>query len=93
VDLGFRHRVPVTKSTGGGSTGPGFRPDSGFTPFTPGGGNIPQGDIPGIPNNIQRYVPPQPPPQQLQQQQQPQGPQRRPTPNKDDPNDDGDGKN
>lgn len=76
TQLGFRHRVPISKATAGGSTGgaparPGA-PD-GFSPFP---NNIPQGDIPGIPSNIPRYVPPQP--------------QKTPTKEDVDDNDDGD---
>lgn len=51
VNLGFKHRVAITKTPIGtsGSGNPTF-------PFNP--GNIPQGSIPGIPDNIPRYVPP-----------------------------------
>ncbi len=70
--LGFRHKLPIVKTatSGAGSPGgqPGGRPnngfptgipgiDPGFQPYNP--GNIPPGDIPGIPSNIPRYVPPQ----------------------------------
>jgi hypothetical protein len=43
--------------SGGAPTKGGF-PDSGFVPNDP---NVKGGDIPGIPNNIPRYVPPQQP--------------------------------
>jgi hypothetical protein len=65
VNLGFKHRVPVSKSAPvAASAGPARGQDSGFAPFDPGAG-VPQ-NIPGIPNNIQRYVPP---PTTQQQQQ------------------------
>ena len=48
INLGFRHRVPISKGTTSGQP-------SGFTPFDPQRGNIP-----GIPNGIPQYVPPQP---------------------------------
>lgn len=58
VNLGFRHRVAITKDAGqarGGQPG-------GFPAF-------PQGNqIPGIPNNVQRYVPPQGQPQPKKEQ-------------------------
>ncbi len=50
VNLGFKHRVAITAAPTG-TTGPG----GGF-PFGP--SSIPPGSIPGIPGNIQRYVPP-----------------------------------
>ncbi len=64
TQLGFKYRILLTKTpvTGGnGQPGrpPGF-PD-GFTPFNPGD------NPPGIPGNIQRYVPP-PTPQKQQKQ-------------------------
>ncbi len=52
VNLGFKHRVAITPAatgTGSGSGNPSF-------PFGP--GTIPPGSIPGIPGDIQRYVPP-----------------------------------
>ena len=67
--LGFKHQIPIEKSTSGGSgSSPGAAPgsrgnngfpgaDPGFQPYNPNA--IPQ-DIPGIPNNIPRYVPPNP---------------------------------
>jgi len=59
VDLGFKHRVTISKSAGGpAGVGPikGMDPGGGINaaPFDPNGG-IPVGDIPGIPNNIQRF--------------------------------------
>ncbi|MFM9905822.1 MAG: IPT/TIG domain-containing protein [Pyrinomonadaceae bacterium] len=80
VNLGFRHRVPITKAlAASGQPGrPGFPNDSGFSPYDP--GNIPRGDLPGIPGNVPRYVPPQP------------QPKKTPDKNEDvDDNDDGDG--
>jgi len=66
--LGFKHQIPIEKSTGGSGSSPGAAPgsrgnngfpgaDPGFQPYNPNA--IPQ-DIPGIPNNIPRYVPPNP---------------------------------
>ena len=90
VNLGFRHPVPIyrpapgTAVSTGPSRNPGF-PSGDFQPFNPGGNyQVPPGQsIPGIPDNIPRYVPPganvnRPAPQ----------------PNKDskDDDDDGDGK-
>lgn len=46
VTLGFKHRVAITTSPGGPVGAP-FNPSQ------------PQGQIPGIPGNIQRYAPPQ----------------------------------
>jgi hypothetical protein len=58
VDLGFKHRVTISKSAGGpAGVGPIKGMDPGginAAPFDPNGG-IPVGDIPGIPNNIQRF--------------------------------------
>lgn len=53
INLGFKHRVPMTKAatgTGGGTGTPGFNPGSGF----------PSGSIPGIPDGVQRFIPPPP---------------------------------
>jgi hypothetical protein len=65
TQLGFRYRIPLSRPQAGGSGGGGggnFGPPKGggitdgtFVPFDP---NT-QKDIPGIPNNIPRYVPPQ----------------------------------
>ena len=65
VNLGFKHRLPISKASAnfgtGGPGGPPMRTDqSGFAPFDP--ASIPQQNIPGIPNNIPRQ-------QTLQQQQ------------------------
>lgn len=79
--LGFRHKLPMTRPTAGAAGGattqpsrggfdrnstPGRFPTDGTTvvPYNP---TLPQTqEIPGIPNNIPRYVPPTP--QQQQQQ-------------------------
>lgn len=91
VSLGFKHKMPLyrpspgqtaaaTPNTGGrrGNNPPGIPADSGFQPYNPNAPQIVPQDIPGIPNNIPRYVPPQ-------QQQ------RTPTPQKQDLDDDDDG--
>lgn len=89
TSLGFRHRVAISKaSTTGSGTGPGprgFPSSDGFVPFNP--GEVPSGNIPGIPSNVQRVpVRPQPP------QPQPRPPQRQPeSKEKKDVDDDGDG--
>lgn len=69
TSLGFKHPLPMIKAASGtGSTSgsppggrsfPGSIPgvEPGFIPYNP-GGNFPAGDIPGIPSNIPRYVPP-----------------------------------
>ena len=52
VNLGFKHKVPITRTpvaSGGGNTGLPGNPSLGF----------PTGSIPGIPDNIPRYIPPQ----------------------------------
>ena len=64
VNLGFRHRLPLTR-TEPGTSGPtqpnrgGFPGGENYIPYNP--ANAPQ-SIPGIPDNIPRYVPPQPQP-------------------------------
>lgn len=59
IYLGFKHHIPLSKGTGAGTTNQPGRTDGGFVPYNPG-----QSDIPGIPNNLPRYVqPPQPQPQ------------------------------
>jgi hypothetical protein len=88
VDLGFKHRVGITRQPGGGMPGAGGKGDDGgfAAPFDPGG--IPAGDIPGIPNNIQRFKP-----GQMGQPGQPSldGGQKKPPEKKDvDDTDDGD---
>jgi hypothetical protein len=71
VQLGFKHRIPLQKAaTGTASSAPSndrgrrrggdFPTDGGYIPYTP--PNSTQ-NIPGIPNNIPRYVPPRPPQQ------------------------------
>lgn len=50
VNLSFRHRVPITKNPVASGGGP-----AGF----PGNPAFPSGSIPGIPDNIPRYIPPQ----------------------------------
>jgi hypothetical protein len=72
TSLGFKHRLPLVRTPAGGSGGglPGAQPgargfppqpnpnmDPSFMPYNP---TIPQGEIPGIPSNIPRYIPPQP---------------------------------
>lgn len=68
VNLGFKHRVqlyrPAPGTTGSTSapTRPGFPTDGSYVPYNPNPNiNNPnlQQDIPGIPSNIPRYVPPQ----------------------------------
>jgi len=79
TNLGFRHPIPLTRPSGGagaqtnngrGGFGdrntPGRFSNEGVTTITPYNPTLPQTqEIPGIPNNIPRYVPPTP-----QQQQQ-----------------------
>ena len=61
TQLGFRHRILLSKpqsgAGGGGQPNKGGFPDGSFVPFDP--SSITK-DIPGIPNSIPRYVPPQP---------------------------------
>lgn len=82
TNLGFRHSIPVTKNSGStGSTGPtrpGIPNDPSFPQFNPGGSK----SIPGIPDSIPRYVPPQ----------QVQPGDKRPIDKKEDVDDDGDGR-
>jgi hypothetical protein len=68
TQLGFKHKLPLAKpgSPTGGTSGYGPMPSlgpgktggfkSGFQQADP--NSVPQGDIPGIPNNIPRYSPP-----------------------------------
>lgn len=91
VSLGFRHKLPLYRPSPGQTAGttpaptgrrggnpPGIPSDGGFQQYSPNVPTIQQQDIPGIPNNIPRYVPPQQ--------------QRTPTPQKqDDDDEDGDG--
>jgi hypothetical protein len=66
TSLGFKHHVPLSPSAASGSPGTGSpvgqpaRPDNGFPGFTQ-PNTVPSGEIPGIPVNIPRYVPPQQP--------------------------------
>lgn len=93
TSLGFRHAVPLTASAASGSTGASSpvsqpaRPDGGFPGFTQPTNTVPSGEIPGIPSNIPRFVPPQPQPGQTQ----PQPGQRKDVQKKDVNDDDGDG--
>jgi hypothetical protein len=68
VNLGFKHKLPISKAVASaGAPGAPIRggnPD-GIVPFDP--SSIPQNTIPGIPNNIPRYVPPQTVQQQQEQ--------------------------
>ncbi len=88
VNLGFPHKLPLERPTPGKSTASDSNPNTGFpnegiySPYNPGTYTPPPGDIPGIPSNIPRYIPPQPQP-----------PQPKPRPSKtvsDDDDDDGD---
>jgi hypothetical protein len=85
VSLGFKYALPISNPAPGssGGSGNGGRNDGaadGF-PMNPGMPTYNQQNIPGIPNNIPRYIPPQQPPQQ-------QPPKKDVDDN--DPNDDGD---
>jgi len=65
VNLGFRHTLKLYRPAPGQQASTGGNPnnqDPNYNPYNPGiptFNNAPQ-DIPGIPNNIPRYVPPQP---------------------------------
>lgn len=60
TQLGFRHPIPMVKAaSASGTTGAPGRVDIGGQPFDP----TTMKGIPGIPDNIPRYVPPQPAPQ------------------------------
>ena len=60
TQLGFRYRIALSKPQGSGGAGGGVGPpkggvgDNNFVPFDPNS----QKEIPGIPNNIPRYMPP-----------------------------------
>lgn len=66
VNLGFKHQVPIYRPAPGTatSTGPsrnqGFPNSGDYQPYNPGGNyQVPPGQsIPGIPDNIPRYIPP-----------------------------------
>jgi hypothetical protein len=80
VNLGFRYKRELFRPPPGQAASTGNNPYRGnpnegmYSPYTP-GTYAPPGDIPGIPSNIPRYIPPQPQPQT---QPQPQSPQVRP---------------
>jgi hypothetical protein len=81
VELGFKHRLPLTRTaTATGTTGSPGQPSlpPGFPPYNP--TTMPPGSIPGIPANVQPYIPP------------PQ-PRRTPAQKKEDVDDDGDDPN
>ena len=95
VNLGFRYKRELFRPPPGQAAPSGNNPyrnnptEGMYSPYTPGTYTPPPGDIPGIPSNIPRYIPPQP--------AQPQSPQVRPpraqpkaTVNNDDEDDDGD---
>lgn len=89
VNLGFRHKLALYRPAPGqsASTGgnPNVDPNNGFyNTYNPGTYIQQQGEIPGIPSNIPRYVPPQ--------GQQPPKPRPAKTVNNDDEDDD-DGNN
>ncbi len=63
VSLGFRHRVPITKGITVGSMPPGRGTEPNESGFNNPNIVPPQTDIPGIPNNVQRFSP-----QQMQEQ-------------------------
>ncbi len=93
VNLGFRHKLalyrpaPGQTANSGGNPYNNVNPNQGvYSPFNPGTYVQQQVEIPGIPSNIPRYIPPQ---QQQQQQQQPPKPKPAKTVNNDD-EDDGD---
>lgn len=85
AELGFKHRVPLTRtSTSSGTSLPGQptrgqpTPPLGFPPYNP--TTIQPGSIPGIPGNVQPYSPAPAP-----------TPRRTPPERKEDVDDDGDG--
>lgn len=69
VSLGFKHKLPLYRPAPGQSASSGSGQMRGnpnyenYSPYTPGTYTPPQGEIPGIPSNIPRYIPP-PQPQQ-----------------------------
>jgi len=90
VNLGFRHKLALYRPPPGQSASSSGNlnsdnPSEGiYSPYNPGTFVQPQGEIPGIPSNIPRYVPPQP---------QPPKPRPEKTVSKDDDDDDDDGNN
>jgi hypothetical protein len=66
VNLGFRHKLALYRPPPGQSAASGNNPYRGnpnegmYSPYNPGTFTPPPGEIPGIPSNIPRYVPPQP---------------------------------
>lgn len=97
VNLGFRHPLPLTRpalgqSAAGNSPYRGNPNEGMYSPYTPGTYTPPAGDIPGIPSNIPRYIPPQPAQMQPAQPQSPQvrPPRAQPKPTVIDEDDDGD---
>lgn len=63
TSLGFKHRVPISKTgtSGGGGQPFGSGQPGGYPGYNP--SSIPQ-NLPGVPPNVPRYVPPQPQPKQ-----------------------------
>ncbi len=88
VNLGFRHKLglfrppPGQSAASGNNLNTGNPNDGMYSPYNPGTYTPPPGDIPGIPSNIPRYIPPL---QQLQPQ-----PQPKPAKTVSDDDDDGD---
>jgi hypothetical protein len=67
VNLGFRHKLALYRPAPGQAASFGSNPNNGipdgmYSPYNPGTYTPPPGDIPGIPSNIPRYIPPQPQP-------------------------------
>jgi hypothetical protein len=100
TSLGFRHKLPLFRPAPGqnastipprrgGISNDGFTQPGIYVPPTYNQNNVPQGDIPGIPSNIPRYVPPQ----QATPTQQPGQPRPDSKKDNDDDDDDGDGDN
>lgn len=64
VELGFKHRIPLTRTSSTATTGTGTGSPSfpagvnpGFPPYNP-STTLPPGSIPGIPANVQPFTPP-----------------------------------
>lgn len=71
VSLGFRHKLALNRPVPGTTSGTTPANPRGSTltpyqPFNPNNNAFPQGEIPGIPSNIPRYVPTPRPPDQKQ---------------------------